>query len=170
MKQMILAGMLAVSATAFAQTENKDEQAIRSITSTMVTGWNTKNGQVFSSVFAEKHDYIVVNGLYFPNWTTQANAAAHQGLFDGIYKNEELKMKVDKIQFLRPDLAQVTAFALLYTRNTPIPEDLSAIMTILVEKKNNEWKIISFHNHGLDSSVKHGPMPMKVMYASWYQQ
>ncbi|MGZ8561875.1 MAG: SgcJ/EcaC family oxidoreductase [Flavisolibacter sp.] len=170
MKQMILAGMLAVSATALAQTENKDEQAIRSIATTMETGWNTKSGQAFSSAFAEKHDYIVVNGLYFPNWSKQGNAAAHQNLFDGIYKNENLKMKVDKIQFLRSDLAQVTAFALLYPKNAPIPEDLTAIMTILVEKKDSEWKIISFHNHGLDSSVKQGPMPMKVMYASWYQQ
>ena len=169
MKQMILAGMLAVTATAFSQ-ETKDEQAIRSIASTMQTGWNTKNSQTFSSVFADKHDYIVVNGLYFPNWSKQGNAAAHQGLFDGLYKNEDLILKVDKIKFLNPDLAQVTAFGLRYKKNEPIPEDLNAIMTILVEKKNNEWKIISFHNHGLDESVKHGPMPMKVMYASWYQQ
>lgn len=146
-----------------------DADAIRSIIATMQQAWNARDGQLFASVFDEEHDYIVLNGLYFPGMSRQANAQAHQDLFNGIYKNEDVEMRIDRIRSLRNDLVQVTAFSSRYQVNAPLPEHPQSIMTILVEKKNHEWKIISFHNHALDGSVQHGPLPMKLMYAGWYQ-
>ena len=172
MKKIIIMTLAVLTTTlSFAQTNSKDEQAIQNIFSTIQNGWNEKNGEKFASVFADVHDYIVVNGMYFSNFTRQGNAAAHQGLFNGIYKNVNVKLIVDKISFLRPDLALVTAVGGRYTTEKPLPEDPEIIMTVIAEKKNDVWKIISFHNHNLDSGLKKSsPMPLNIMYASWYKK
>ena len=164
--------MVLASVQAFSQTGNKDEQAVRSIIATLEKGWNLKSGETFSSVFAPTHDYIVVNGFYFSNFSRQANAFAHQGLFDGIYKTQDIKLKVDKISFIRPDLAMVHALGAGFEKGQAVPENPGIIMTVLAEKKDGDWKIISFHNHTLETFREgvHAPMPANVMYASWYKQ
>ena len=169
-KTINLLSMLLSMSAAIAQNNSTDEMAIRNLASTLEKGWNTKSGETFASVFADQHDYIVINGFYFSNISRQQNAFAHQGLFNGIYKTNTLKLKVDKIQFLRPELAQMTILGATYEGDT-IPADPTAIMTILVEKRSNDWKIISFHNHSLADSyaAKNPPVPYKVMYASWYK-
>ncbi|HVE61541.1 MAG TPA: SgcJ/EcaC family oxidoreductase [Chitinophagaceae bacterium] len=155
----------------YLQTANKDEKAVRTLISTLETGWNNKSGETFASVFADVHDYIVVNGMYFSNFTRQGNAAAHQGLFNGVYKDINVKLTVDKIRFLRPDLALVIALGGRYTNEKSLPENPEIIMTVLAEKKSDSWKIISFHNHNLEADIKKSsPMPLNVMYASWYKK
>ena len=171
MKKTINLLTMALSMTAaVAQNNATDETTIRSLAATMEKGWNTKSGETFASVFADQHDYIVVSGFYLPDITRQQNAFAHQGLFNGIYKTNKLTLKIDKIHFLRPDLAQMTVLGATYEGDN-LPADPTAIMTILVEKKENDWKIISFHNHSLAESfaAKNPPLPYKVMYASWYK-
>lgn len=171
MKQVLLNTMITMAAVnAFSQT-NTDEQSLRDIVSTMETAWNEKNGQKFSSVFAEQHDYIVVDGLYFSNFSRQANAHAHQGLFDGVYRTYDIKLKVDKIKFLRPDLAMIHTLGAGIEKGKQIPADPSIIMTILAEKKNGTWKIIDFHNHNLETfkNPSRSPIPLNVMYGSWYK-
>ena len=170
-KIIIMAATVMASAMAFSQTGSKDEQAVRSIITTLEKGWNSRSGETFASVFADVHDYIVVDGLYFSNWPRQANQAAHQGLFDGIYKNYDIKLKVDKVSFIRPDLAMIYAIGGGAETGKPMPEDPGIIMTVLAEKKADGWKIISFHNHNLEATKnKRSPMPLNVMYASWYKK
>lgn len=173
MKKMILiAATTLTTMLAYSQTENKEEQAVRSIVSTLETGWNNKSGETFASVFADVHDYIVVNGMYFSDFTRQGNAFAHQGLFNGIYKNHEIKLKIDKLNFIRKDLVMINALGGGTEKGQPMPENPNIIMTILAEKKNDTWKIISFHNHNLETFSENVklPMPANVMYASWYKK
>jgi len=169
-KSIFMATLITASMTVNAQSINKDEQAVRSLITTLETRWNNKNAETFSSSFADVHDYIVVNGMYFSNFTRQGNAAAHQQLFDGVYKNYNIKLKIDKVNFLRSDLALVTAIGAGYEKGNSLPENPGIIMTVLAEKKNDSWKIISFHNHELsDNLQERSPMPLNVMYASWYK-
>jgi hypothetical protein len=70
-----------------------DEAAIKQAAQVMQDGWNKKDGKMFASPFAEKHDYININGLYLPNITRDSNARAHQGLFDGPYKEIDLQLR-----------------------------------------------------------------------------
>jgi uncharacterized protein (TIGR02246 family) len=172
MKKTIILSVMSTLAmgAASAQSKTSDEQAIREVVATLEKGWNSASGETFASVFADVHDYIVVNGYYFSNFTRQRNAATHQGLFDGIYKGTKARLKIDKIRFLRPDLAQVTALGARFHKDSTVPRDPGAIMTILVEKKNEAWKIISFHNHELSSFAnrERSPVPLNVMYATWY--
>lgn len=165
----LLAANLLVSAMA---QNTDDEKSINAVFATLEKGWNSKSGQVFSSAFADVHDYIVVNGMYFSKLTRQGNAAAHQSLFDGVYKARDINLKVDKIQFIRSDLAMATAIGAGYQTGTTAPTDPGIIMTVLLEKKDADWKIISFHNHEIDASElkQRSPMPLNVMYAAWYKK
>ena len=164
--------LIAIASVAtIAQTQNKDEEAVKGLISTMETAWNNKSGETFSSVFADVHDYIVVNGMYFPNFTQKGNAAAHQNLFNGVYKNYDVRLKVDKVSFFRPDLAQVIIIGGGYQKGGSVPQDPTIVMTVIAEKKGENWKIISFHNHDINAAEvkQRSPMPLQVMYASWYK-
>ena len=170
-KTIFMATLISAAMSVNAQIVNKDEQALRAVISTLEKGWNNKSGETFSSVFADVHDYIVVNGMYFPGFTQKGNAAAHQSLFDGVYKNHNLKLKVDKVTFLCPGLAQIIAIGGGYEKGGTLPENPGIIMTVTAQKKNDAWKIISFHNHELtiEEIKQRSPMPLNVMYASWYK-
>lgn len=172
MNKIILMALAALATTlCFAQTNSKDEMAVRSLITTLETGWNNKSGAVFSSAFADVHDYIGVDGMYFSNFTKKQNEVAHQGLFDGVFKNRIIKLKVDKVTFFRKNLAQVIAIGANYEKGSNPPEDPGIIMTVKAEKKNKVWKIISFHNHAFNAEViKQRGVPLNVIYASWYKQ
>lgn len=164
----VVAGISSANAQQF----SKDEQEIRGILPVLENGWNTKNADGFASAFAEKHDYVVVNGLYFPGWSRKDNAAAHQNLFSYVYPTSQIRLVADKVSFLRPDLALLHAIGASYEKKDGIPENPGVIMTILAEKKTEGWRIISFHNHSLQTFAPDFrlPMPATVMYASWYKK
>lgn len=164
-----------LTTASIAQSGNADEQAIQQVVNTMETGWVQKNGETFASVFADAHDYIVWNGYYFPGFTRQRNAEAHQGLFNGPYKTYDVKFKIDKIRFLRPDLALVHVYGGGYQKGKSIPENPNVLMSMILEKKDGSWKIIAFHNLDLETFEKKeigdsSPIPLKVMYAGWYKK
>lgn len=174
-KTIFMATLISAAISATAQTNNADEQALRNIVSTMQKGWNAKDGKTFASGFAKVHDYIVINGMYLSAITPEMNANAHQGIFNSIYKTTDLELRVDKITFVRPDLALMYAIGATYQHGTAVPEDPMGIISMLVEKKDGEWKIISFHNCDIEVSfdpadAAKSPVPPKVMYASWYKK
>lgn len=174
-KLMFIAVVISISFTSMAQTTNKEEDAIRAVVKTVETGWIEKSGEKYASAFSEVHDYIVWNGYYFPNMTRQANADGHQNLFNGPYKNVDVKFKVDKIKFIRNDLALVHSYAGTYEKNKGAPENPTALITMIMEKKDGAWQIISFHNLDLESFqnkeiADRSPMPLNVMYAGWYKK
>jgi uncharacterized protein (TIGR02246 family) len=173
-KSILMATLITAAMTVNAQTANTDELAIRKIVSTMQKGWNEKSGTTFASGFAKVHDYIVINGMYLNAITPEINANSHQGIFNSIYKTTDLELKVDKITFVNPDLALVYVLGVTYKHGAAVPENPGAMMSMVVEKKNDDWKIISFHNSPIQVSFKPGdegqtPVPPKVMYGNWYK-
>jgi len=163
-------GFISVS---FSQYNNQDEKALYNIVQTMEQGWNEKNGKLFASPFAPDHDYVVVSGIYFPNNTVENNAMSHQRIFDTFYKNRDVELKLDKIRFVRDDLALVHMLGAQYDHNTPLPKDPKVLVTMLIEKQKEGWKIISFHNSPIEVSFEEGakdsPVPPQVMFQSWYK-
>jgi uncharacterized protein (TIGR02246 family) len=174
-KTILMATIISAAMTLNAQNTNKEEELIRTVVKTIENGWIEKSGEKFSSVFAEVHDYIVWNGYYFPNMTRQANANAHQGLFNGPYRTVDVKFKVDKIKFLRSDLALAHIYGGTYEKGQAVPENPTVLMTMILEKKDNVWLIISFHNLDLEAfqnkeTAERSPMPLNIMYAGWYKK
>jgi uncharacterized protein (TIGR02246 family) len=163
---------LQLTLPASAQERQLDDNAIRNIVATMESGWNAKSGKEFSTYFAANHDYIVWSGIYLANIPTETNAMAHQGLFDGMYKNVDLELRLDKIRYIKDDVAVVHVLGATYDQGTPIPELPKVIITLVVEKKDSQWQIISFHNCDIEpafpnSDPKAAGPPPHIMFASW---
>ncbi len=175
MKKIVLAVMAATAlCTALAQ-NREDEKAIEKIVGSMEEGWVQKDGEKFASVFADTHDYIVWNGYYFRNTTKAMTAASHQGLFNGPFKMMDIKLKVDKIKFIRPDIALTHVLGVSYEKGKEVPKDPGVLMSLLLEKKDSKWQILSFHNLDLEAfqdkeTGDRSLMPLNIMYASWYKK
>jgi uncharacterized protein (TIGR02246 family) len=173
-KTIFMATLISAAFAMNAQTKEKDEQAIRNIVNTMEKGWNTKDGTLFASGFDKVHTYIVINGAYLSSITPEINAQAHQGIFNSVYKTTDLRLKTDKVMFIRPDLAIAYVLGATYASGTPVPENPAAMVSMVLEKSQEQWKIISFHNGPIQTSFdpaeeSRSPVPPKVMYASWYK-
>lgn len=158
-----------------AQNRTADEKAIQAIIDHMEKGWNTKSGSEFATGFSEDHDYIVWNGWYFRNLDRKKTDMNHQQLFDGPYSQLNLKLKTDKIRFIREDIAVVHVLGASYPAGQPLPADPSVLISLVVEKKKEGWKIISFHNSDLEAfqdkeKAGRSPMPLELMYAAWYKK
>lgn len=126
---------------------NVDEVAIRQNVKQLETGWNTKSGAVFAKPFAEDADYVVVNGMYLKGRT--AIEAAHQRIFDTIFKDTTVALKVKQIRFLRPDVAVVHVEG---HRDGPTRELVQdALVTLVMTKENGAWTVAAFQNTAVAS-------------------
>lgn len=126
---------------------NVDEVAIRQNVKQLETGWNTKSGAVFAKPFAEDADYVVINGMYLKGRT--AIEAAHQRIFDTIFKDTTVALKVKQIRFLRPDVAVVHVEG---HRDGPTRELVQdALVTLVMTKENGAWTVAAFQNTAVAS-------------------
>lgn len=136
--------MLAPSAPPLSTQSNHaaDEAAIRESVKQMESGWNTKSGALFAKPFAEDADYVVINGMYIKG--RSVIEAAHQRIFDTIYKDTTINLAVKQIRFLRPDVAVVHVNG---HRNGPTKELTSeGMLTLFMTKEKDGWTIAAFQN------------------------
>lgn len=137
---------LCASAGREAQAQEADEAAIRQAVQTMQDGWNQKKGQVFASSFAQDHDYVVVNGMFLPKQTREGNAKAHQGLFDGVYKEVDLKLTLAKVRFLTPEIAVAHVQGFSHPKGKVEEKRQEVVITTVFQKGQEGWKIVAFQN------------------------
>ena len=135
--------LLTISNLLYAQNHlTADETAIRDNVKQLETGWNKKSGAIFAKPFAEDADYVVINGMYFKG-RTQIETA-HQQIFDTIFKQTTLTLKVRQIRFLRPDVAVVHVNG---HRDAPTKELVQdALLTLVMTKEKEVWTIAAFQN------------------------
>src|SRR3954466_6977447 len=128
-KSIAILFLLVIANAVFAQTN--EEAAIRENVKQMESGWNTKSGALFAKPFAEDADYVVINGMYIKG--RQVIESAHQRIFDTIYKDTTLALKVTQVRFVRPDVAVVHVSG---HRVGPTPElTQDAMMTIMMTRE-----------------------------------
>lgn len=125
-----------------------DEKAIRANVEQLVAGWNLKSGAEFAKPFAEASDYVVINGMHVKG--RAANAAAHQQIFDTVYKNQDLAAEIEQIRFLRPDVAVVHVLAERFPKAEKKPL-IRARLTLVMVKNGGKWEIEAFQNTQIQS-------------------
>ncbi len=172
MKTLLLI-VMTVFSISLGFSQQKEEQAIRQTIERMIGGWNTGSGEQFASVFTDDHDFVVWNGYYFKGINRAQNAANHQGIFDTMYRDTKNHAIVDKIRFIRQDLALTHILAAVTPKDDARPKDPQVLISAILEKQAGDWKILSFHNLDLEvfqnENMKKGaPIPVEQMYASWY--
>lgn len=133
-----------LSTAAKAQVKTEDENAFKRIIQSMQEGWNKKDGNLFASRFTEDCDYVVINGMYIKSKT--AVAAGHQNIFNTIYKETSLEMNLNDARYLTDDIVIAHVTSRRYGNVFGKYEDPKAIITLTLQKKNDEWNIAAFQN------------------------
>src|ERR1700752_1050108 len=149
MKKLVTLALLTLFAvSASAQNNNAaDESAMSEAVKQLETGWNTKSGAVFAKPFAEDADYVVINGNYIKG--RAVIESQHQRIFDTIFKDTTLKLTVQQIRFLRPDVAVVHVKGNRGSSNSDLIQD--AMLTLFMTKEKQGWTIAAFQNTAIAS-------------------
>jgi uncharacterized protein (TIGR02246 family) len=134
-----------------AEISNDDSARIRQIIAEQVEAWNIGDAKAFSVRFAEEGSFTNIRGTVF--YGHQAFEDRHAEIFSTFFKGSKLTMTVNKIRFVRPDVAIVDiSTELSELHGTPPGIKVEAdgrihtrLQNVFV-KDGGEWNIASYHN------------------------
>ena len=106
--------------------------------------WNAGDGTGFAEAFAEDADFIHILGGYYTG--RAAIETGHRMIFGTIYKNSAVRYSLEKIRFLRPDIAIVFLRQYLQFYEAGAPSDLEARPMIVAESVDGKWQIAAMQN------------------------
>ncbi len=121
-----------------------DNAAIRAIIKQCSDAWNAGNGRAFAAPFAEDADYIIIDGRHARG--RDVIAVGHQRIFETIYRDSNLKIDIEEMHFLRPDVAVVCCLGLLTGARGENKYREQARSGWVMTKTDGEWQVASFQN------------------------
>ncbi len=121
-----------------------DEKALHEMVYHLEAAWNAADGQSFAEAFAEDADFIHILGGYYTG--RAAIEAGQRMIFGTIYKGSTVRYSVEKIRFLRPDVAVVSLRQYLQFNEEGAASDLEARPTIIADKHDGKWQIAHLQN------------------------
>jgi len=121
-----------------------EERALHTMVYQLESAWNAGDGDAFAALFADDADVIHILGGYYSG--REAIEAGHRMIFGTIYKGSTIHYSVEKIKFLRPDIAIVFLRQHLeFAEHSVVPE-LDARPTIVAENIDGKWRIVALQN------------------------
>jgi uncharacterized protein (TIGR02246 family) len=121
-----------------------EERALHTLVYQLESAWNAGDDDAFAGLFAEDADLIHILGGYYSG--RSAIRAGHRMIFGTIYKGSSVHYSVEKIKFLRPEIALVFLRQHLEFAEGTAVEELDARPTILAEKIDDKWRIVALQN------------------------
>jgi uncharacterized protein (TIGR02246 family) len=121
-----------------------DERALHQLVYQLEAAWNAGDGAGFAEAFAEEADFVHILGGYYSG--RAAIEAGHRMIFGTIYKGSTVRYSVEKIRFLRPDVAVVSARQYLEFYEAGAARELQARPLLVLEKKDGLWEIVVLQN------------------------
>jgi uncharacterized protein (TIGR02246 family) len=120
-----------------------EDQAIRALVSTYAEAWNRGDADGFASVFAPDADFTSIR---LDRAHSRAEiASGHAAIFATIYKGTRLQADVERIRYVRPDVAIVDIDARLSdATGMSIPGQAHALC--VAARDSARWQIIAFQN------------------------
>lgn len=122
----------------------KDIDTFRTIVADMEAAWNAGDGAAFAKHFSQQADFVTVRAEFHHG--KSAIAAGHQGILDSIYKGSTNTYVVKSVRVLSPDIAMVYVEATLECPAGPLAGTNTALFSMVVQKIDDRWQIVSFHN------------------------
>lgn len=121
-----------------------EERTLHKLVYQLESAWNAGDGDAFAGLFTEDADVIHILGGYYSG--REAIRAGHRMIFGTIYKGSSVRYSVEKIKFLRPQIALVFLRQHLeFAAGAPV-EELDARPTIVAEKIDDKWRIVALQN------------------------
>ena len=122
-----------------------DERALHQLVYQLEAAWNAGDGAGFAEAFAEEADFIHILGGYYNG--RAAIEAGHRMIFGTIYKGSTVRYSVEKIRFVRPDVAVLSARQYLQFYEDGAARELQARPLLVLEKKKDGlWEIVTLQN------------------------
>jgi uncharacterized protein (TIGR02246 family) len=106
--------------------------------------WNAADAGGFAALFGEDADFIHILGGYYTG--REAIEAGHRMIFGTIYEGSSVRYSVERIRFLRPDVAIVFLRQFLQFQEGGVASELEARPTIIAEKVGDRWHIAALQN------------------------
>jgi uncharacterized protein (TIGR02246 family) len=121
-----------------------EERALRGLVYQLEGAWNAADGAAFAALFADDADFIHILGGYYAG--RAAIEAGHRMIFGTICKGSTVRYSVEKIKFLRPDVALVFLRQNLQFAENGVARELDARPTMVAENADGKWRIIALQN------------------------
>jgi uncharacterized protein (TIGR02246 family) len=122
----------------------QDEQEIRELVFTFIAGWNTADGALLASAFAEDADFIAVTGQHGKG--REIIGKVHDEILSTVFKGTRNTATVNEIRFLRPDVASVdVTFRIASMPDKPWIPPYSTC-GIVATKDDGAWSIAVLRN------------------------
>jgi uncharacterized protein (TIGR02246 family) len=127
-----------------------DAQRINAFIKNMQDIWNAGDEIAWAKCFSKDVDFINLFGGYHHG--SVKIQASHHHLFNGVFKGSNNVFTVEKVRFLRPDLAAVLVFTALDFKTG----HYDGRMTFLMEEHDGDLQIIWFQNTMVTKPAHHG--------------
>lgn len=151
--------------TAGPTTNRDDERAIRDVIAHCEAAWNAGDGADFAACMHDDVDFVGLLGERYQG--KEIVESGHQHVLSTIYKSSKACYSVERIRFLKPDVAiavihqKITSHlppaAIASTaRQHQMSDDLhdsEQRATLTLFKQTGRWKIVAFHNTSIAAAA-----------------
>ena len=121
-----------------------EERALHGLVYQLEAAWNAADGAAFAASFSDDADFVHILGGYYTG--RAAIEAGHRMIFGTIYKGSTVHYSVEKIRFVRPDVALVFLRQHLEFFEGGESRELDARPTAIAENVDGAWKIAAMQN------------------------
>jgi uncharacterized protein (TIGR02246 family) len=127
-----------------------DEEAIRKLLADYVEAWNKHDMAAWGKLFTDDVDYVNRGGGWWKS--NRENVEGHELIHNMLVKQKQkmtYKSSVEKITFLKPDIAIVHAtweWPGFTVPSGEVVKDFKGIITMVTVKENGVWLIRALQN------------------------
>ncbi|MCX4098016.1 SgcJ/EcaC family oxidoreductase [Nocardia sp. alder85J] len=120
-----------------------DETRIRALYQRMLDSW--QDAAAYAECFAPDAEYIIADGMLERG--RQEIIDGHKFIFSTWARNSRLEGRIDRIRFLTPAVAILTAYGrIAYLDHRLSDENEPTIYTLTAQKADDDWIFVAYQN------------------------
>lgn len=141
----LLGGLGAAHKREGAAMSNDPQQPAKAFFAAIESAWNAADGERYGAEFADVTDFVNIRGEHHHGDGSYIGAA-HQGIFDSIYRGSSVRYELDDARLVAPGVVVANATSTLDAPSGPLAGVHSSKMTVVLVEEGGSWKATAFHN------------------------
>jgi uncharacterized protein (TIGR02246 family) len=121
-----------------------DVDVSNEISAALTTAWNQHDMKAFASLFHVDAAFVNIRGLYLRG--RDEIEQHHSVIHAGVYKDSTAHFVVEDSREVVPGLIVAHLRSEVQGREGANGETRGALMTLVIELRNSDWKIVAAHN------------------------